>query len=296
MLVIFLQLARSLWHLEQGIESGTGRSMETMALLVPVTPMILPSPFFVMPYDNGHHPHEFHIAYMGDNGTSRRLSAVTQKAIPRYLDADVSLFGTNSGPLHLVYHVSERSRLLLYGRIANEKGPISPSTWTQGNDMFFINCARRRMKRDGYIAMRRHRRNGEIEWVSACFPTRSSHNDRRRFMLFRLLPASLRDDPGLLPAEPDNKAGPTGFGEPPNPFEDLDASESLDERLKRYGRGSVPEAFRALPSPLLSRSVRKEPVSPSDSERNTLTVPELTDLHFPLVGPGHPAAEATSRV
>ena len=260
--------------------------------------------FFIISSDSGRHPYEFHIAYKGDNHhvLKKRVSSLTPnsqravEAIPRYLDAEVSIFGTNPGPLQLVYHVSERSRLLLYGRIANEKGPISPSTWMQGNDMFFINCARRRMKRDGYIAMRRHRRNGEIEWVSACFPTRSSHNDRRRFMLFRLLPASLRDDPGLLPAEPDNKAGPTGFGEPPNPFEDLDASESLDERLKRYGRGSVPEAFRALPSPLLSRSVRKEPVSPSDSERNTLTVPELTDLHFPLVGPGHPAAEATSRV
>ncbi|CAI8056087.1 hypothetical protein GBAR_LOCUS30553 [Geodia barretti] len=121
-----------------------------------------------------------HIAYMGDNGASRKLGAMTQKTIPRYLDADVSLFGTNSGPLRLVYHVSERSRLLLFGRVANEKGPINPTMWAQGDDMFFINCARRRMKRDGYIGMRQRRRD---QWVSACFPRRGAHNEQNKFMV-----------------------------------------------------------------------------------------------------------------
>ena len=177
------------------------------------------SPFFVMPYDNSHHPHEFHIAYMGDNGTSRKLGAMTQKTIPRYLDADVSLFGTNSGPLRLVYHVSERSRLLLFGRVANEKGPINPTMWAQGDDMFFINCARRRMKRDGYIGMRQRRRD---QWVSACFPRRGAHNEQNKFMLFRLLPMSSKSNSGPRTAVL-------------NPFKGFDIPRTLDDQLEKYG-------------------------------------------------------------
>ena len=262
--------------------------------------------FFIVSSDGGNHPHEFHIAYKGDNRQVLRkqvssLTPLSQKAvepIPRYLDAQVSVFGTNPGPLRLVYYVSERSRLLLFGRIANEKGAVNPTAWTRGEDMFFINCARRRMKRDGYIGMRRRHRNREEEWISVCFPHRGAHNDRSKIMLFRLLPASYRDSPSLLSAEPDNKAAsPTGSNEPPNPFEDLDASKSLDEQLERYCRGSVPEAFRAPPSPVpMSKHIRKQPAPFSDSEGDTLTVPELANLSFPLVGSDQAAADATSRL
>lgn len=263
--------------------------------------------FFIISSDSGRHPYEFHIAYKGDSRhvLKKRVSSLTPasqkavEAIPRYLDAEVNVFGSNQGPLRLVYHVSERSRLLLFGRIANEKGPISPGTWTQGRDMFFINCARRTMKRDGYIGMRRRRRNREEEWLSSCWPRQGHHNDRSRFLLFRLLPASLRDDPSLLPnAEADSKAGPNGRDDHPNPFEDFDA-KSLDEQLERYGRGSVPEAFRAPPSPIPPLNGRKQRPPPSDSEEDILTVPELTNLQFPLIGSGtaaQPTAEATSRV
>ena len=214
MSVNFLQLVRSLWHLEQGIKSGTGRSMETMALLVPATPrMLLPSLSCLTTTAI------IHIAYMGDNGASRKLGAMTQKTIPRYLDADVSLFGTNSGPLRLVYHVSERSRLLLFGRVANEKGPINPTMWAQGDDMFFINCARRRMKRDGYIGMRQRRRD---QWVSACFPRRGAHNEQNKFMLFRLLPVSSKSNSGPRTAIL-------------NPFKGFDIPRTLDDQLEKYG-------------------------------------------------------------
>ena len=180
------------------------------------------SPFYIIPYENCTHPHEFHIAYMDENEpTDEQLEAHThpKKISPRrYLDADVSVFGTNSGPLRFVYHVSERSRLLLFGRVDNGEGPISTTTWTQGDDMFFINCTRRRMKREGYIGMHLHRR----EWVSGCFARRSTHNERDTFMLFRLLPESCKSVC--------SKPTPTI-----DPLKDLRVVKTLDERLKSFG-------------------------------------------------------------
>ena len=258
--------------------------------------------FFIISSDSGRHPYEFHIAYRGDNRhmLKKRVSSLTPlsqkavEAIPRYLNASVSVFGTNQGPLYLQYHVSERSRLLLFGRVANEKGPVSTTTWTQGQDMFFINCARRRMKKDGYIAMRRRRRNREVEWVSACYPRRHDHNDRSIFMLFRLLPASYRDKRRLLPDEPD-KSGACGSEEPSNPFDDQGIPESLDEQLQRLGRGSVPDAFRAPPSPLPTpRNAHKKPAPASSGEGETLLVPELSDFHHS--DPAQPTSVATSSV
>ena len=260
--------------------------------------------FFIISSDSGQHPYEFHIAYMGDNHHTLKkrvssLTPLTQKpvqAIPRYLDAGVSVFGTNSGPLYLEYHVSERSRLLLYGRVANEKGPVSTTTWTQGRDMFFINCARRRLKRDGYIAMRRRRRrNGEVEWMTACVPRKDDHNERNRLMLFRLLPAWYRDDPTLLDAEPD-KDDATASGDASDPFNGLNTVESLDKKLERYGKGSVPDAFRAPPSPLPEiRYAHKKPAQPSSGDDGTLTLPELSDFHY-TPDTSDPPAAATAEL
>lgn len=248
--------------------------------------------FFIISSDGGKHPYEFHISYMGDNRhvLKKRVSSLTplsQKSvetIPRYLNAEVSVFGTNTGPLSLEYHVSGRSRLLLFGRVANEKGPVSPTTWTQGRDMFFINCARRQMKRDGYVAMRRRRRRGQEEWVSGCLPRKHSHNEDSVLMLFRLLPASLRDMPSLTDGGPDG-AGPAGLSESGTPFDDLYSRQTLDEQLEQFGRGSVPDAFRAPPSPLPQpRSGRKVRVAGEEEERrDALSVPELLGLSFPLL-------------
>lgn len=236
--------------------------------------------FFIVPSDNGKHPHEFHLTYMGDDRRllKKRVSSLTPtskkpiQAIPRYLNANVTIFGTNPGPLQLRYHVSCSSQLLLFGRVATDDGPVSPQRWVQGRDMFFINCARRRMKRDGYIAMRRRRRRGQEEWITCCLPYRDNHNDFSIFMLFRLLSPSIRDHKD---EESDNTE---------DVFKDID-SESLDEQLERIGRGTVPVKFRVPPSPVPPRR-SKQPATSDDSKGliddgsggDRLTSPE-SELH-----------------
>ena len=197
--------------------------------------------FFITPSETGSHPYEFHIAYMGDDHlqSTPTLSQKALNVIPRYLNANVSAFGTNSGPLRLEYHVSGHSRLLLFERVADKKGPSSIQTWVQGQDMFFINCARRWMKRDGYIAVKQ---NDEEEWITCCVARRSSHDDTNTFLLFRLLPASYRDNPELFAAQQGNIAA-TGLDKVL--FNGHDNVQSLDKQLEQYGKGPAPEAFRA---------------------------------------------------
>ena len=232
--------------------------------------------FFIVPSDNKH-PNEFHITYMGEDRRllKKRVSTLTpasqrpMQAIPRYLNASVSVFGTNPGPLQLRYYVSSSSQLLLFGRVADEKGPVSPQRWLQGRDMFFINCARRKFKKDGYIAMRRRQRCGQVEWITSCLPQRGDHNGFSIFMLFRLLPASVRDHT--------DKLDDTGE----KIFEDLDSTESVDEQLARLGRGTVPVKFRVPPSPV-HRKPKAGDIEVSRSGPDTgghrLTVPESDGL------------------
>ena len=181
------------------------------------------APFFILPYDNRQHPHEFHIAFMGEatTPTMGETTTPTNKSIPRYLNADVSVFGTNSGPLRLEYHVSDNSRLVLFGRTTDEKVPVSPTTWAQGDDKFFINCARRRMKNDGYIGMKESSRNG-IQWTSACFSRRGCHNEsRNKFLLFHLL------------RKPSFIAHPRAIKA--RPFQSSKVPDTLDKQLEQYG-------------------------------------------------------------
>ena len=182
------------------------------------------APFFILPYDNRQHPHEFHIAFMGEatTPTTGATTIPTSKSLPRYLNADVSVFGTNSGPLKLEYHVSDNSRLVLFGRTTDEKVPVNPTTWAQGDDKYFINCAHRRMKKDGYIGIKEKSRNGEVEWRSACFSRRGCHDeDRNKFLLFHLL------------RTPSFIAHPRATKAPP--FKKFKVPDTLDQQLEQYG-------------------------------------------------------------
>ena len=78
-------------------------------------------------------------------------------------------------------------------------------------------------------------------------------------MLFRLLPASYRDQPTLL-AEPGEAAEATTY-------DDLDDKPSLDKQLQRYEQGTVPDAFRVPPSPRPDRKAKHTPTALEDSER-----------------------------
>ena len=195
--------------------------------------------FFIIPNEDGKYPFEFHIIYCGDNQRllKKRVSSLTPASqqplslISQYLSASVNGFGYNAGPLHLKYHVEGKSRLILEGRLSNHrrKIPISTSMWVTGHDVFFINCTRRTLKRDGYISVRRRRRHGEDEWYTSCVPSTMFHNEEDTFMLFRLLPASQRNlVTGWSSREPKT----------------VDYERQLEEQLELHETGSAPSEFR----------------------------------------------------
>lgn len=232
--------------------------------------------FFVIPNDEGKYPHEFHITYMGDNRQlfTRRVSSLTPMSqrpvekIPRYLSASVTAFGTNAGPLRLKYHVMGKSRLILESRMG-VKGPVSPSTWVSGREVFFINCTRRKLKRDGYICVKRRGRRDEDHWITACLPSVRYHNEEDTFMLFRLLPASYREQ-----QSPETS---TRLAEDTTP-EHTDFVHELDEQLERYEKGSAPEEFRAPRQTSIRTRV------PEGVERLVGKSGPLTQVHFDTSG------------
>ena len=161
--------------------------------------------FYVIPNDDGTHPYEFRIGWAGDNVAKglRRNRSVLHADTPghleplfRYLDAYVGLTGSNPGPLHLKSELhNQHSRLTLHNRvIGDNKAPTDTRVWGSGNEEFFINCARRRFKRDGFIAVKRisvRSRRGQMEesFMTMCLPHEKYHDERNIWMLFRLFPA-----------------------------------------------------------------------------------------------------------
>ena len=188
------------------------------------------SAFFIFPNEDGSHPYEFIIGYYGDSRKvlKRMASTLTSTPwpeidpIPRYLHAPVGILGNNFGPLHLKNHMLQsQSRLALHNRLLKHNNPVDITPWVDGRDAFFINCARRMAKRDGYICVKlvTTRRGGRPELRTGCVPTKRSHNERDTWMLFRLLPVSLRDKPAV----------PAGDRNEP------DVQSDVDVELERYG-------------------------------------------------------------
>ena len=118
-----------------------------------------------------------------------------------YLDAPVSVRGRNNGPLYMSDTVSdESSRFVLHSRIIHNKvSPVSISTWTNGTEMFYLNCSRRKRRIDGYLAIKRVRQRGANEdtYITACMSNRKYHDSSNIHMLFQLIPTYLvEDEPG----------------------------------------------------------------------------------------------------
>ena len=159
------------------------------------------SPFYILGTEDSH-PYDFVIAYRGENYDSERkksrqtLTATGQPALEpvcRYLLTPVNVFGRNSGPLRLHYHAEEsHSRLTLQGRLTKGGGAVDLTDWVDGKDVFFINCAQRLMKRDGYVCMKAQGRRQNLHYTTACVARKSDHNDCDTWMLFRLIPLSYR--------------------------------------------------------------------------------------------------------
>ena len=163
--------------------------------------------FYIIPNDDGQHPYEFRIGWAGDD-IKRHLKRKPSmhvllpdtpgylEPLFRYLDARVGFYGSNPGPLYLKSELhNQYSRLSLHNRvIGDNKAPTDTRVWGYGNEEFFINCARRRFKRDGFIAIKRiavrtGNRQLEERFVTMCLPSEKYHDERNVWMLFRLYPA-----------------------------------------------------------------------------------------------------------
>ena len=166
------------------------------------------SPFYVQPTDNPH-PYDFVISYRGEkhdrDRTSSRptlgtgLEQQPLEPMSRYLLSRVNIFGQNSGPLHMHYLAPEsHSRLTLHGRLTKASHPVDLSKWVSGKELYFINCAQRTFKKDGYLCIKTQGRGLTARHITACVAKKSDHNDRDTWLLFRVIPLAYRS-----PAESD---------------------------------------------------------------------------------------------
>ena len=165
------------------------------------------SPFRIVPSD-GSHPNEFMLMYYSEKTPgkfqqlrrgSSTLNAHLQQAVrpvPRYLNAEASVRGKNSGPLHMVDRVDEScARLVLQSRIksSQSKTVVDPNPWVSGREVYFIQCARRRFRKEGYFCVKfKPNRQSGPPHKTRIVPSTDVHNEHDKFMLFRLLPLSLK--------------------------------------------------------------------------------------------------------
>ena len=165
--------------------------------------------FYILPDDDGKRAYEFKIGWKNTESKERQIKRTKSILHPdtvrgieplyRYLDTNVNVSGRNPGPLYLKSEVHQaHCRLTLHSRlIGGNKAPIDTKVWGSGKEQFFINCARRRFKVDGYIAVKQvsgrrgTRRSLEEIYTTVCVSKETCHNERDTWMLFRLLPAQL---------------------------------------------------------------------------------------------------------
>ena len=171
------------------------------------------SPFHIVPSD-GSHPNEFMMVYYNEKVTLRdqalrrssSLNVHLQMAVspmPKYLKANASITGSNHGPITMEMKIDETcARLVLESRIISKKHHVvmDTSSWVNGREVYFIRCARRHFKKEGYLCMTfKPRQDGVSPYRLNIVPSTEKH-DVNHFMLFRLLPLSLKQQP-----EPETK-------------------------------------------------------------------------------------------
>ena len=143
----------------------------------------------------------------------------------RYLDSIINICGENPGPLQLRYGVNEiHSRMHLISRTVEHFAPFGISSWIDGEEIFYIQCARRRLKKNGYICVKQIDFEGTKKYITACISNLREHNDKSIFMLFRLLPASIRETPAYFWSEVSSASMPK-----PSAPEETAASAKVDD-------------------------------------------------------------------
>ena len=96
----------------------------------------------------------------------------------------------------------------LISRIVEHFSPFGISSWINGEEIFYIQCARRRLKKNGYICVKQIDFEGTKKYITACISNLRKHNEKCIFMLFRLLPASIRENPAYFWSEASHASVP----------------------------------------------------------------------------------------
>jgi len=141
----------------------------------------------------------------------------------RYLNAEVNSLGKNPGPLRLSMRVDESSaRLVLQSRVKSRKHQmiVDNYPWVSGREVYSIRCARRRVKRDGYLCMKfKPGRRNKPTYCTCIVPSIKRHSEEDKFTLFRLLPVSIKQ--ALLPESGFSGSGAEEQSEGRKELEDL---------------------------------------------------------------------------
>ena len=115
------------------------------------------------------------------------------------MTAPLSAAGRNPGPLNVRASASQEDcRFALHNRLTRRLSfgtAFDLTGWTSGKDAFYINCSRRWFRKNGYVCVRQNRPGS---FITACVSSRKDHNNTDTFMLFRLLPKSLDQDPAIM--------------------------------------------------------------------------------------------------
>ena len=145
------------------------------------------SEFYLKPSGNPMHPEEFYICYFSSKHTEHDQQMFSDdvttmhdaKRVPQYLQTPVSIFGSNPGPLEFGYHVRDRdTRLVLQSSVRkHHQPPVSLSAWMSGNEICFIQCARRR--KNGYVAVKQ----SEYSTFTCCVPSKRDSSVSTLFQL-----------------------------------------------------------------------------------------------------------------
>lgn len=181
--------------------------------------------FYVLQTDDSRHPNEFYVGYVGDNlkdlelpkGPSNPISKINKLApTPKYVTAVLTRMGKCEGPLRVSAGAHRNyARFSLHNSVPRRytamRSPIDTDKWAEGGG-YFINCARRLFKLDGYLAMEkdvgppRARWRGNttpldtgnnvtppISYRTTCYTSIKKHSSDGPWMVFRLLPGEHKE-------------------------------------------------------------------------------------------------------
>lgn len=111
----------------------------------------------------------------------------TQTKSPRYLYAPLNVLGANDGPLIMNSVADEdKTTFRLFSRRVNDFKAVDTSEWVDSNEIFYINCKTKFMRRSGYICVKKVKTPDDTYYTNTCCVPSMRHDDDH-FLLFQLV-------------------------------------------------------------------------------------------------------------